>query len=81
MRERYDVAVERCHHVVLSELRFRQWIFEFTGDRDYYENKIKVGSLHHVLLHQRAALAIDSQFKFYQELDFSGVYDSQNSFR
>jgi hypothetical protein len=56
-------------------------IYDFTKDADYRDNKIKRGSLHSLLVQQKAYSFIDDTFTFYDELDFDEYYDPDNDFR
>ena len=58
----------------------KKFIFDFTKDKYYFENKVKVGSLFNIIVQQPAALAIDNDYTFHDELDFSKFLNPKNSF-
>jgi hypothetical protein len=55
-------------------------IFDFDGNRDYFENKTKRGSLISIFRHRPLAEAIDSNFNLIQRLDPALWYDPNNNF-
>lgn len=55
-------------------------IYKFTKDAEYRDNKIKRGSLYHLLVSQGSYNFIDESMKFYQTLDPQEYYNSKNDF-
>jgi hypothetical protein len=59
----------------------KQFIFDYNRDDDYYRNKVKIGSLYHILSKRKTyPLGITSDLKFIYELDPNQYYNSDNSF-
>ena len=55
-------------------------IYDFTKDADYRDNKIKRGSLYHLIVQQPMHNFIDEQAKFYSGLKPEEYYNSTNDF-
>ena len=52
-------------------------IYDFTGDADYRDNKIKLGSLQFLITQQAPAAFIDDNFAFHATAEPAAFYDSQ----
>jgi hypothetical protein len=55
-------------------------IYDYTGDAEYRDNKIKRGSLYFLLLQQDSYNFIDESMKFYKTLDPAEYYNPDNDF-
>lgn len=55
-------------------------IYDFTKDTQYRDTKTKRGSLHSLLLQQRAYNFIDDAWHFYDDLDTAGYHNPDNDF-
>jgi len=62
------------------KLQAKKEIFNFDGNRDYFENKTKRGSLITVFRQRSVAEALDSNLVLHQRLDPKIWYDPTNSF-
>lgn len=55
-------------------------IYDYTGDVDYRDNKLKRGSLHGVIIQRTQYNFIDKDFKFYEKLPTEEYYQPKNDF-
>ena len=55
-------------------------IYDFNGDEDYRDNKLKVGSLQTIVATKPIAKAIGSDWKFYMDEYPDGIWDMENDF-
>ena len=55
-------------------------IYDYTGDEEYRDNKMKTGSMRHLFSGERAFRYIDEHMHFYRTLDPSEYYDPENDF-
>lgn len=62
------------------KLAAKQFIYSFDKDQNYYENKIKYGSLSKVFRHRIVCEGIDDNFKYIKNLDPLTYYNSSNYF-
>lgn len=63
------------------KLESKKIIFDFTKDEHFFKNKCKRGSLGYVILQQNCVDAIDDNYVFYDNLNISNYYVSNNSFQ
>jgi hypothetical protein len=55
-------------------------IYDFNGDTDYRDNKVKYGSLKYVLRQKDTAISLDTQGKFYYDYPGDEILNPVNSF-
>jgi hypothetical protein len=62
------------------KLAAKKLIYEFNGDRDYFEHKVKSGSLYKLFLQKNTSVAMTTDFEFLTELVPAEFYVRENSF-
>ncbi len=58
----------------------KEIIYNFNRDRDYLENKAKIGSLSRLFVQKRAAVALTSNCEYLHQVDPGAFYNPINSF-
>lgn len=58
----------------------KDYIFEYTGDQRYRDEKLKLGSFSHLLYHKDTAQGLTNDFQFIDRIDPVEFYVSDNSF-
>lgn len=58
----------------------KDFIFEFTKDSNYRDNKIKLPSAGRLFQHKTLPLGIDSNWKYLNDIDIEEIYRNENSF-
>lgn len=71
---------------IRDEWRTYKWaakelIYNFTKDKDYRDNKLKIGSLYNLILQQVSFNFIDENFAFLETLPAEDYYESENDFK
>lgn len=61
----------------------KKFIYDFNEDKDYFHNKVKMGSLYKLFVQKKSAEAITSNFEFIQTEHFnaSDYYNPSNTFK
>ena len=59
----------------------KEFIYEFSKDREYFENKTKVASLVNIFRQRKPIVAIDGDYGMMQSIDPREFYVEENSFR
>lgn len=62
------------------KLEAKKYILDFTGNQDYFENKVKMGSLSRILKLQRPIMGIDSEYRYHDHLKIEDLFVSRNDF-
>jgi len=64
------------------KIESKKVIFDFNKDKDYFDNKVKIGSLYKLFIQRDTAEGIDTDFKIIDEgtLDPAEFYNPNNSF-
>ena len=58
----------------------KEFIFRFNQDKNYLENKVKIGSLYHIINRQASVAAIDDSWEYHDMFPFEEVFVASNSF-
>jgi hypothetical protein len=58
----------------------KELIYEFNKDRDYLENKAKMGSLFRLFLEKSTAAGLTTDYEFLSDLDPQEFYNAENAF-
>ena len=59
----------------------KQLIYEFTKDEEYYNNKIKNGSLHSIFRTRLSNDCVTDKFEIVEKMDADEYYNQNNSFK